>query len=978
MRITLNESATSLNEVMVVGYQDVRKKDLTGSVAKANITDMLKAPVPSFDQMLAGRVAGVNVSSGEGTPGSTMNIVIRGNNSITQDNSPLYVIDGFPVEDPSVGASLNPNDIESLDVLKDASATAIYGARGANGVIIISTKKGKIGAPVISYDGSYGVQRASHLMKMLNAYDFVKLQSEIYTPSDINGTYGYFQTYNGKKWTLEDYRNVPQIDWQNQILRDAPQQSHNLSMSGGTANERYAASLSYFNQDGIVLNSNFSRMQARLNSTVKRDKLNVNFAINYSSSITNGSSPSSNQYSGMNNLFYSVWGYRPTTPPNVSLSSLMDNGIDEGINTLNDYRFNPILSVKNEYRRKTLNNGQFNAFAEYEFVKGLKLKISGGYTMDSQADESFNNSKTRYGSPISVNHVNATVANFNRRTWLNENVLTYQTNINKIHSINALVGVTEQASDYRYFGASTINIPFESLGIAGMYQGTPAAMPTYSSNGQMVPPIGEESLLSYLARVNYNYKSRYYLTASFRADASSKFSSENRWGYFPSTSVAWNFTEENFMKSLKSVINSGKLRASWGETGNNRVNPYDRFAQLAVLPAGIGDYGQSTGITDAVYPFNNQVATDGVAPTNLPNKSLKWETTTQTNIGLDLSLLKDRISLNIDWYDKVTSDLLLRASLPYSSGYGSAMKNIGKVENSGIEFTINTTNVQTKKFRWTSNFNIAFNNNKVLELADNQLAMLTNAYFDNGYTSPNYIARVGLPIGMMYGYVYQGTYKYSDFNKVGSTYILKPGVPYYTSEANTQPGMPKYADLNGDHIVNSSDQTIIGRGAPIHLGGFTNNFEYAGFDLGVFLQWSYGNDILNANKLLFENANGKKDLNQFASYANRWTVDNPMSDIPRSGSSSSNALFSSRVIEDGSYIRLKTVSLGYNLNAKWLKSIKMTKARVYVSAQNLFTLTNYTGYDPEVSIRNSALTPGLDFSSYPRAATVTMGVNLIF
>ena len=330
MQIVMTENSKTLNEVMVIGYQDVRKKDLTGSVAKANITDMLKAPVSSFDQALAGRVAGVNVSSSEGIPGGTMNIVIRGNNSISQGNSPLYVIDGFPVEDPTVGGSINPNDIESIDVLKDASATAIYGARGANGVIIITTKKGVAGAPKVTYDGSYGVQRVIHKIPMMDAYEFVRLQQEINSTDPTAG--GYLSTYNGKTYTLDDYRNITQYNWQDMILRDAPQQNHSISLTGGTPDVRYNASLSYYSQDGVVIKSNYSRVQGRLGLTIHQDKLNINLTTNYSQITGLGSSPSQQVSSGMYNLFYRVWGYRPVTQPGVDINSLLDNNTDSGIN----------------------------------------------------------------------------------------------------------------------------------------------------------------------------------------------------------------------------------------------------------------------------------------------------------------------------------------------------------------------------------------------------------------------------------------------------------------------------------------------------------------------------------------------------------------------------------------------------------------------------------------------------------------------
>ncbi len=969
MSIVLKEVSNSLNEVMIVGYQDVRKKDLTGSVAKANLGDMLKAPVASFDQALAGRVAGVNVSSGEGTPGGTMNIVIRGNNSLTQDNSPLYVIDGFPVEDPTVGSSINPNDIASIDVLKDASATAIYGARGANGVIIITTKKGTVGAPKITYDGSYGIQRVTRKIPMMDAYEFVKLQQEIYSPTDMAASTGYFATYNGKTYTLDDYRNINQFNWQDMILQDAPQQSHSVSLTGGTQDIRYNASVSYYDQNGIVINSDFNRIQGRLGTTIRSNKLNINLSTNYSQATSIGSSPSQSIFSGMQNLFYSVWGYRPVTQPGVDINSLLDNGTDPGVDPLNDYRFNPILSLNNEYRKNATTNNQYNGFLEYEFIKGLKLKVSGGYTVQSTRNETFNNSRTRYGSANSTDHVNATLETSERKTWLNENILTYQKVFNKVHSFNVMAGLTMQASSFNDYSMKTNNIPNEALGMAGMSQGTPILDNSI---------IADWSMLSYLGRINYNYKSKYYFTASFRADGSSKFPVQNRYGYFPSTSVAWNFMEEDFMKPLSSVLSNGKLRLSWGQTGNNRVGEYDYYAQLLIAKTSSGNYTGPTDYISGIYPFNNVVSTVGAIPTNLSNANLKWETTGQTNAGIDLSFLNDRVSFTFDWYNKITSDLLLRASIPVSSGFGSAMKNIGKVQNQGLEFTVNTVNIKTKKFSWTTNFNISFNRNTVLELAENQISMLTNGYFDQAFTASNYMAKVGSPIGMMYGYMYQGTYKVSDFDFNGTTYTLKSGIPRYTSELGTQPGYPKYADLNKDGIIDSNDQTIIGKGDPIHTGGFTNNFEYAGFDLSVFLQWSYGANLLNANRMMFEGYGKKKDLNQFASYEDRWTFTNQISDIPVVSSSSSNGLFSTRFIEDGSYIRLKTVSLGYSLSNKVLKKLKVSKVRAYVTAQNLFTLTKYSGYDPEVSIRNSALTPGLDFSSYPRAASMNVGINVGF
>ena len=970
MSIVLKEDSEMLEEVVVVGYQEVKKKDLTGSVAKANMDDLLNTPVGSFDQTLGGRVAGVNVTSSEGTPGGTMNIVIRGNNSLTQDNSPLYVIDGFPVEDAALASTINPSDIESLDILKDASATAIYGARGANGVVIITTKKGKVGKPQITYDGSVTMHNVTNKLSMMDAYEFVKLQAEMYPSAVYNQAGGYLMLHEGKQWTLDDYADIFQYDWQDKIFRTAWQHNHNVRLTGGTEGVRYNASASYYNQDGILLNSGYERFQMRANTVIKRGKLDISLTTNYSRSIQNGSTPSENSYSGMNNLFYSVWGYRPITYPNKSMDALLNDVQDDAVDSSTDYRFNPIRSLKEEYRKYYINNLQLNGYVSYEFIKGLKLKISGGYTYDARKNDQFNNSKTRYGGPTSTDKVNAQVVRNERLTWLNENTLTYQTNIKKKHFFNALAGVTFQNSNYEYYSVKAVRLPNESLGMAGLSEGTLASSSSFLSSW---------SMMSYLARLNYNYKSKYYATASFRADGSSKFSKQNSFGYFPSASLAWNFMEEDFMKPLSKALNSGKLRVSWGLTGNNRIGEYDYYSLLQVLKNRIGDYVSNGSIPSGAYPFDNDITSIGVVPVSLPNEDLKWETTEQWNLGLDLSFLNERINFTADVYRKTTRDLLLDASLPLSSGYYSATKNIGKVRNDGLELSLSTQNIKTKNFTWTTDFNIAFNKNKVLELSENQLALTTSAHFDQNYNSqPSYIAKVGLPMGMMYGYLYEGTYKYDDFIKSGNTYTLKSGVPYYTSENNTQPGMPKYKDINQDGVIDSNDRTIIGRGLPVHTGGFTNNFTYKGFDLSIFFQWSYGNDIMNANRLFFENVDGKRELNQFASYANRWTSDNPDSDIPAATNSGSNKVISSRIIEDGSFLRLKTATLGYTLPKAKITKAGLSNVRFYLAAQNLWTWTSYSGYDPEVSVRNSALTPGLDFSSYPRSLSVSFGVNLAF
>lgn len=411
MSIVLKEDSEMLEEVVVVGYQEVKKKDLTGSVAKVDMDNLLNTPVGSFDQTLGGRVAGVNVSSGEGQPGGTMNIVIRGNNSLTQDNSPLYVIDGFPVEDASLASTINPSDIESLDILKDASATAIYGARGANGVVIITTKKGKVGKPQLKYDGSFGFQNITKQIPLMDAYEFVKLQVEQY-PSDADRYYLTWHNEKGDilvdenlnplKETLDYYRTAPQYYWQDEIFRTAWQQNHNVSLMGGSEGVRYTASVSYFDQNGVVLESNYKRFQSRMNTNIRHGKWNASLTANYSRSVQTGSSTSLYSSSGMNNLFYSVWGYRPVNHLGKPLEDLKNNGVDDALDMTNDYRFNPYMDLLNAYRKYYINNLQLNGYVAYDILKGLKLKISGGFTNDSRNSDQFNNSNSRYGSPISM------------------------------------------------------------------------------------------------------------------------------------------------------------------------------------------------------------------------------------------------------------------------------------------------------------------------------------------------------------------------------------------------------------------------------------------------------------------------------------------------------------------------------------------------------------------------------------------------
>lgn len=960
LNIVLRQKTDQLEEqLVVVGYGAVRRKDLTGSVGSANVTDMQKAPVISFEEALSGRVAGVQVTSADGQPGADINVVIRGNNSVTQDNSPLYVIDGFPMENPNT-YSLNPQEIESIEILKDASSTAIYGARGSNGVIMITTKKGKTGKPKLSYNAYYGIMQMPKRMKLMNGYEFVKYQAE---RDSANAANNYFT--EGR--TLDDYKNIAGTDLQDEMFRTSSFQNHFISLSGGNANStRYAISGSILNQDGIMINSGYTRYQGRVNiDQAVSSKFKMGINSNYSYTKQLGTAPAE-QRTGFfyGNLLYSAWAFRPVSARNVSTDPLEEeqNGDLSDDDFLNLMGFNPIKTAQNEYRARISDILTSNLYAEYELSPVLKFRTTGGLTKSQTRRESFNNSQTPLGSPLTTagqnNGVNGSVITNNLNSWLNENTLTYNKSFNKKHSLNLVGGFSIQDTRTRSFGAAANLIPNEALGLSGLGQGQPIAITSLSSR---------YTLASFLARANYSFDSRYLFTASFRADGSSKFSPENKWSYFPSGAFAWRLSNEKFMKNV-TAISDAKIRISYGTTGNNRVSDFAYLTQID-LPADIG------------YSYNN-VPVKAVILTSLGNKNLKWETTSQFNLGLDLALLDNRISFTADAYKKVTHDLLLEALTPYTVGFFSAFKNIGKVQNTGLEFTINTVNIKREGLNWNTNFNISFNRNKVLALTENQTELFTLANWNIDLRSvPPYVASIGKPVAMFWGYIWEGNYQYADFNQnADGTYLLKEGIPAYgANRALIQPGNIKYKDVNGDGIVNTSDRTIIGNPNPKFTGGFTNDLTYRNFDLNIFFDFSYGNDVLNANRIIFEGG-GRVNQNMFATYNNRWTPENQNNLYYRTGGGGpSDFGYSTRVIEDGSYLRLRTVALGYTFPSRWLSSIKVNSIRVYTSAQNLYTFTKYSGFDPEVSAYgNSALRPAFDYSVYPRSRTITLGATINF
>ena len=970
INVTLKEEQLALDaaEVVSVGYGTVARRDLTGSVSKIDMDEIMKTPVTNFDQALTGKIAGVVVSTADGALGAEANITIRGNNSLTQSSAPLYIIDGFPTES-SMAVSLNSADIESIDVLKDASATAIYGARGANGVIVITTKQGQEGKPKVNFNANWTMNQIANKVDLLKGYDFVLLQTEIYNvtgntnaylvPSDADAAAGI------TSYTPEDYLNIPYSDWQDKLYRNALTQNYSVSVSGGSkeAGNRYNISLSSLDQDGIIIKSNFQRYQGKVNFQQKFGKrVTLDVLGNYSRAITNGVTPTDAQAasSATGWLMYSVWGYRPVKPiRSGNTDDLYDEIVDSEVTGANDYRFNPVKTAQNEYRKTIVDYLNSNAGLTWEIADGLKLKVTGGYTMYKRRREEFNGTQTYtgyVGSP-SGKGINGAIYWSDRLSWVNENTLTWNTNIKRHHHLQLLGGFTLQGENYDYKGTAATQLTTEALGLNGLNTG---------SYQTVTPWEYDWTMMSGLFRLNYNYKYKYYVTASFRADGSSKFPTANRWGYFPSAGLSWNFNREDWLKNV-SWLSNGKLRATWGLTGNNRTStPYDFYSQISTQPGSATSYD---------YVFNGKIV-PGYYPSNMSNDNLKWETTEQWNVGMDVSFFDSRLKVTADWYLKNTRDLLLQATIPSSSGYTSAMMNIGSMRNQGGEFTLDATLIQRKNFSWNVNFNIALNRNKVTALTNDQYSLLSGVSWDQKFNGQYpYITQVGKPSGMMYGFIYEGTYKYDDFN---SGTALKDGVPYLSSVGKNavRPGDPKYRDINGDGVIDDNDRTIIGCGQPLSTGGFGTSFNLYGFDLNVFFSWSYGNNILNANRLYFENGN-VSNTNQWATYKNRWTEKNPDSDIPRIQANGV-YLYSSRVVEDGSFLRLRNVSLGYTIPRKVLRKMHFDSMRVYISADNVYTLTNYSGPDPEVSTRNSVLTPGFDWSAYPRAFGLTGGVAITF
>ncbi len=938
--IRLQDTQTQLNEVVVVGYGTQRKTDVTGSVASVTKA-ALSQPVSSFDNMLQGAVSGVAVTQSSSAPGSTATIRVRGGNSISFGNDPLYVIDGFIVYNNNsfvnTGASngvgvnalttINPSDIESIEILKDASATAIYGSRGANGVVIISTRRGKRGGNDISYSNYIGQQKVRRKLDLMNATEWMQLVN------DINESDSKPPTFSDSAINAAGEGS----DWQSAPLRDANLQNHEISVSGGDEKSRYLISGNYFKQDGTVINTGFKRFSGRINYERNlSDKFNV--TVNVFGSQSKEDKLYGNAYGSIN--------FQQTSYANlVQVSPAVPIYNEDGSYYIsNPYQATPtniVQDIASTSNITHLTRVLSNISAEYRIVKDLTLKITGGADLINTKQNYY--SPSYAGSPggTSTGYAvkgYASVGTTKATTWINENTLTYDHAFNNTHFLTVLAGYTMQHQHDETAVASAQNFPNDLTKYNNLSYASTPVLPSSDAH--------EASLNSYLGRVNYSLRHKYNVTATLRADGSSKLGANNRWGYFPSVGLSWNVNQEEFLKPLAPALSSLKLRLSAGKTGNSEVPPYSSLAAL----------------TPTNYYFNSTLVT-GVAPVQVANPDLKWETTTQYDVGFDAGFLKSRINVVFDVYYKKTTDLLLYVPFPLYTGYASSLQNVGSVENRGIEFSINSTNIRSKSLNWTTNLVFAANQNKVLSLGEG-----TDFYFPiapTGYVSP-VIVKVGLPVGTFWGYETAGLITEDDAAK---------GIPVLAGVPQ-QVGDRKYIDTNGDGIVTADDKHNLGSAQPRFTFGLSNTLTFKCFDFSFFFQGSYGNKIFNFLQQKFELTT--VNLNVTGKLVDRYSATNPNGTMPRATNAPVSQV-ADIYIEDGSYIKLKNLTLGYSFSKGIISKIRAKQVRLYVGAQNIWTITRYTGLDPEVNFFDTDNTKqGIDYGAYPTNKAYLAGLNITF
>lgn len=975
--VSLEMASTELDEVVAIGYGTARKKDLTGSVSSVKGKDLQAIPVSTAVEALTGKMAGVQVTTTEGSPDAEVFIRVRGGGSITQSNAPLYIVDGFPV---NTIADIPPSSIESIDVLKDASSTAIYGSRGANGVVIITTKEAKEGKVSVSYNTYYGYKRVAKTLNTISATDYVHWQYE--RALLVGGTEltDYFEPAFGLYQDIDLYNNQPKNDWFDQVFgRTGNTFNQDLTIAGGNENFKYSFAYAGIQSKEIMLDSDYKRNNISFKLENKpNDKVTLSFSTRYSKSKINGGGAIEQSNATPQDARVKQTMLYPSIP-----ASGMVEFDDEDLYGI---FVHPIKNVNDNDREQDRSIFNIGGSVAWKALKFLTLKTDGGLDRYKYDDYQFYGLTTYYvrNTPAATlqNMPAAILAITNRSSLRNTNTANFDFGKligNAKHDLNFLVGqeviVTQQEKNtetvhgYPKFFNSGDAFKLTTQGTA------------QSINNSYDP---DDKLISFFGRLNYSFNQKWLFTATFRADGSSKFSKGNQWGYFPSVAGAWRISEEQFMQSLSSVVSNLKLRASYGTAGNNNI-PSGQIAQT---------------FNSSVTTWINGATSIWTPSSVMANPDLKWETTYTRNVGLDFGLFSGKLNGSTELYWNNTKDLLINFPVP-GSGYTTQYRNMGETKNRGIEFTLDWAAVNKKDFGLNLSFNIGFNKNKIHSLGVMEDFGQASSWASTEISADYWIA-VGKPVGQMYGYVSDGRYEVSDFqgyNAATDTWTLKPGVADASQiVGKVRPGSMKLKNLvdtnPGDNIINADDRTVIGDANPKHTGGLTINSRFYGFDFTAAFSWSYGNDIYNADKIEFTTARDRfRNMIDIMAEGNRWTnvdangnlVNDPATLEALNTNTTMWSPYSVRrtvtdwAIEDGSFLRCKTLSLGYTIPPKYTGMVRIQTLRVYASLYNAFILTNYSGFDPEVSTRRATtLTPGVDYSAYPKSRQLLFGINLTF
>ena len=971
--VVMEDDATTLQEVVAIGYGSVRKKDLTGSVATVSSEALQAVPVANASEALTGKMAGVNITTTEGSPDAEVKIRVRGGGSITGDNTPLFIVDGFPVESIS---DIPASDIEDITVLKDASSTAIYGRRGANGVILVTTKSGKEGKVNVAYNVFYSWKKMAKKLNTLSASDYVNYQWEY---AQLRDNEEKFTNLFGNYQDADLYANAPTNDWQDQVFgRTGHTFNHNLTISGGSDKTQFNFGYAHIYDKAIMIGSGFSRDNLSLKLKHKASKsISMDFNVRYANSTVYGAgaNESKNEVSSADSRLKNVMIY-----PMFNFTDLSD-GYDPDLQLTN-----PITSVYDTDRKQNRQTFNMNGSVTWEIIKDLKLKVELGLDWYYNTDQKYYGNSTYNARTNSVDadgtHPMAYFIDSKRQTYRNTNTLSYDfkklLGKNSLHKLNVLLG--EETINKR----SSVNEDRLSH-----YPTSFTAEQTWSLSTQGTPYLvnkyinADDNLLSFFTRANYNYDDKYLISATFRADGSSKFAKDNRWGYFPSAAIAWRISSEPFMKSTEKWLDDLKLRLSYGTAGNNNI-PSDQMAPV---------WSSSSSVW-----FNN-FSSYWTTGEQASNPDLKWETTITRNIGLDFTLFRGAINGSVEYYYNTTKDLLI--NFPVSgSGYKYQYRNLGETQNKGVEVSLTWNAINKKNYGLTISGNIGFNKNEVVDLGS-----LTEYSASSGWASTtiqgDYVVKPGRPVGEIYGYKVAGRYEVSDFEDYtasGDKWVLKSGVASDASVIGSsylRPGALKLEDTNGDGVVNSSDIDVIGDTNPTASGGFAINARAYGFDLSANFTYSIGNKVYNANKIEYTTSYQYyfRNMLDIMEAGERWTNLDPVTglitnDATRLEELNANTtmwspytgnVLTDWAIEDGSFLRLATLTLGYTLPKNLIKRIGISNLRLYTTCYNVFCLTGYSGFDPEVSTRNkTALTPGVDYSAYPKSRQFVIGLNLNF